>query len=281
MTQKLFVSDLDGTLLQSDATISEFSRNKILAFLEEGIHFTVATARSVTSVQEILGDIPFKLPVICANGGTVYEYPTKKLLQACYLEPHFINEVLEDMKAKGDTAIISAIVDGEEKVYYEALQNYAMEWYYEDRLKADDHRLERVNDLTQVDKSIITTITFMNRKHHIDKLKKYFLKRYKNQVQVNTFENKYSLGWYWLSIHSKDATKGNAIQFVRQKDGLEDAEVIVFGDEKNDLPMFEIADVAYAVGKAQTAIVHKADKWIGKEESDAVVQEVERLIGSN
>ena len=72
----LYVSDLDGTLVRDDLTLSDESRRDLCALLAEGALITVASARSVTSIRAILGDIPFTLPIIEFNGAFLSEYRT-------------------------------------------------------------------------------------------------------------------------------------------------------------------------------------------------------------
>jgi len=72
----LFVSDLDGTLLRNDATISEYSKNKLNEFISSGVLFTVATARSVASITKMLEGVDIELPVIEFNGGFISDLKT-------------------------------------------------------------------------------------------------------------------------------------------------------------------------------------------------------------
>ena len=60
----VYVSDLDGTLLRSDATLSVFSRDTLTRLLSEGLLFTVASARSVASIRPILAGLKLPLPII-------------------------------------------------------------------------------------------------------------------------------------------------------------------------------------------------------------------------
>ena len=60
----LYVSDLDGTLLNSDVKISENSKNIINSLIEKGMKFTVATARSLVSASDKIEGLNLKLPVV-------------------------------------------------------------------------------------------------------------------------------------------------------------------------------------------------------------------------
>ena len=74
--EALYISDLDGTLLQGDATLSPYSRQLLNSLLQEGLPFTVASARSIVSMQPILKDVALSLPVIEFNGAFISDLAT-------------------------------------------------------------------------------------------------------------------------------------------------------------------------------------------------------------
>ncbi len=53
--KSLYVTDLDGTLIRDDLTLSDYSRSRLVSLLNEGVAITVATARSIVSLTAILG----------------------------------------------------------------------------------------------------------------------------------------------------------------------------------------------------------------------------------
>lgn len=271
MNSNLYISDLDGTLLQPDGTLSDYSKNKILEILDRGINFTIATARSITSAREILGDIPFKLPVICSNGGTIFNYQTKENLHVEFMPTPIVQEIISAIKNEPDSAFVSGLIDGEEHIFYDELSNFAMEWFYEDRIAANDKRLNRIDDIRNYAAHPITSITMMNRSHHLKKKKRFYTKNYPSDLKVNFFENKYSEGWYWLSLHSAESTKGNAIKKLKNMLNLNHSTTTVFGDEMNDLPMFEMAHQAIAVGNALPEVKRASHSVIGANHENAVV----------
>ena len=76
----LFVSDLDGTLLNNSAEVSKESAILLNKSIESGINFTIATARTPATIVNILKDINIKLPIITMNGAAIYDIKNNKYL---------------------------------------------------------------------------------------------------------------------------------------------------------------------------------------------------------
>ena len=68
---KVVVSDLDGTLLNSDQEVSELSKKVIRELLKKGIRFYIATGRAYPDAKQIMESIGIKIPLITANGGVI------------------------------------------------------------------------------------------------------------------------------------------------------------------------------------------------------------------
>ena len=66
--RKLYVSDLDGTLLRSDESVSEYTGSVINSLVEQGMIFSYATARSLITAKKATKGIHAKIPLIVYNG---------------------------------------------------------------------------------------------------------------------------------------------------------------------------------------------------------------------
>ena len=77
----LFVSDLDGTLMRGDETLSAYTVQAVNRLIEQGMAFTYATARSIESARVITGGLRMKLPVITRNGAVLADNATGKHLE--------------------------------------------------------------------------------------------------------------------------------------------------------------------------------------------------------
>ena len=78
----IYISDLDGTLVNDNAELSKYAIQNLNALIADGLPLTVASARSIVSIQQMLNGIELPLPVICFNGAlffTVFQVDTKGL----------------------------------------------------------------------------------------------------------------------------------------------------------------------------------------------------------
>ena len=69
----LYISDLDGTLLNREAELSEYTARHLNALIENGVHVSVATARTAATCERILKDVHFNTPIILMNGVLIYD----------------------------------------------------------------------------------------------------------------------------------------------------------------------------------------------------------------
>ena len=95
-------------------------------------------------------------------------------------------------------------------------------------------------------------------------------------VETHLFENQYSPGWFWLTVHDCRATKDQAIRVLAQRYGLTGSEIVVFGDHSNDIKMFQSADRAVAVSNATDELKCRAAIIIGANETDSVVKFIQQ-----
>ena len=91
-------------------------------------------------------------------------------------------------------------------------------------------------------------------------------------IRAHLMENQYSPGWHWLTIHDWKASKDQAIQVVLEAWDLDKAELVVFGDNDNDVTMFQAANRAIAVANATESLKGYASQIIGSNSEDSVAR---------
>lgn len=276
---RLYISDLDGTLLNQEAALSTETKRGIQKILEVNILFTVATARSVKSVQKMFEGIHLKLPVIEFNGAFITELNSGEHLVVNAIEKNEFVQIKERLDKKKMNFLISSF-DGEgDHLYYTDITNEGEKWYIHDRKINKDPRLLKLDHFDDVLKEDIICITIIDR---YEKLKEEFVFLQRNRkVEVHIQENHYSPGWYWLTIHSHRATKDKAIKDLIKLKNIEPCTLTVFGDNTNDIKMMKSADRGVAVSNAIGEVKDIADEVIQSNLDNGVLRyilEKEKLL---
>ena len=267
----LYVSDLDGTLLRNNERTSELTNTVINDLTELGMNFSYATARSLVTAKKATEGIVCKIPLIVYNGACGVDNVTEDILIANYFETS-IEEVLDDLFENKVYPIVYAYIDGKEKFsFVPELCTKGMRTFLASR-KGDirTNAVNVVNDLKSGDLFYITCIDKQYKlKPLYEKYKGVFHCVY--QTEMYTKEQ-------WLEIMPLNASKANAIRQLKALLGCE--KIVAFGDGKNDVDMFELADEGYAVENAHKDLKKYATDIILSNEKDGVAQWLVQNFGS-
>lgn len=267
---KLYVSDLDGTLLRNNATLSQYSKQSLEALINNGVYFTVASARGIAAIRQLMQGVPLTLPVIGVNGAYITDVHTGEHHLINSIEQKCSIELFETINKFQHEIFVSTFDGTKDRLYYCSITNGGMEWYFNDRKRNNDHRLTFTSDLSIALQEQVVCLTVINRKDRLLELYQY-IERSFPQMQIYFFENEYSPGWYWLTIHHYRASKKHAIQYIADQYGIPKDKVTVFGDNLNDMSMFKGAGEGIAVSNAIAELKQHATKVIGSNEEDSVV----------
>lgn len=262
MSKTLYVSDLDGTLLRRDQTLSSFTVDTINALVERGMIFSYATARSLVTARQVTAGLTTNLPVVIYNGSFVVESATGKRLISGAFGTDEAREILDDLLSCCIYPIVYAFVDGVEKFsYVEDKQSRGARWFNDTR--RGDVRDRPLADAAQLYSGEIFHLTCIDEP---DLLLPIY-EKYRDRFECIYHKDIYS-GEQWLEIQPRGATKAEAI--LALKSLLECEKIVCFGDGKNDISMFELADECYAVANADEALKAIATDVIGSNEQDGV-----------
>lgn len=277
MKKNLYVSDVDGTLLDNKGQLSENSRKKLNFMLDNGLYFTAASARSAASIKTVLPDLHIKLPIIGYNGGYISDYTSGKHHIVNNLNHEAAIEIISIGSKMNFTPFLSTYNGVKEQVFYEFLPNEGMKWVVEDKRIKNDTRMKNTKTLNDHFSHKLMCITFIDKMENLVSLKDAVLIKFGDILEPHFFHNDYSPGWWWLTLHDGKATKDQGIKSLRENFGLDDDfRLTVFGDHKNDIKMFKNADRAIAPSNAVEEVKECADEIIGSNEEDSVVEFIYR-----
>ncbi|MBF0430121.1 MAG: HAD family phosphatase [Fibrobacteria bacterium] len=270
--KKLYISDLDGTLLTSKTTLSKKSREGLQELLAEGMPFTVNTLRSLMSIKPLLSGLPLTIPVIGLNGALILDYATGEKLRIFDIDQTKQEELavfFENQKLYPSYFSL----DGDEKLSFGKLANAGIESSYRERIQAKDKRLCRYTSPHEVVGGSWIGITVIDVPHKIRDAAEELNSRFGAYINTSVTESlETPPGYLWLTVSSVRASKKFAIEALKKDFGYKDYTIVAFGDQPSDIPMFEASDISIAVENAHPAVKECADKIIGHHNDDAVIK---------
>ncbi len=266
MEKTLYVTDLDGTLLNKNDRINPKSIEIINSLVEKGMAFTYATARSLVSASVVTQGLSTNIPVIAYNGAFIFQPATGEIL----FREHFSREEMtyasDLIRTYEISPLVYAFIDGVEKVSWNPVrENDGVQRYLS--LRKGDRRLRPVENNAQLYEGEIFYFTCIGTKEELMPLYEAISKnkQYRCTIQQELYRPE-----YFCEIMPAGATKANAIRKLKEIRGCD--KVISFGDAINDLPMFEISDACYAVENAVEELKAAADGVIDSNENDGVAK---------
>lgn len=250
----LYVSDLDGTLLGKDARLPDGAAEELCRLDSMGVAITYATARTIKSVGHILKDAPKSYPAALMNGVLICDLKNEKYLSAAYFKDEDFRLVGEVLKSQNIDPF-TYYLDGDElSTAYEKISNKYMENFMRERV-------EKYNKpficLSAGEKTCAKPIYFaaMDSEEKIRRANEALSSF--DSIRTACYRDSYDPDFWYLEVFDKSASKKNAVLEIKRLTGAD--KIVAFGDNFNDLPMFEAADECYAVRGAPEAVINAAN----------------------
>lgn len=248
---KLCAFDMDGTLLNDNGVISEDNKKALFEISQQGVGVVLSTGRADSFVKAYANQLDLDLPVISCNGAVIRVLKTGELLYSI------------SMSVKACLKIVDIC-----NAYHLHFQMFGKESMF---LLERDPVCDSVNQMNReaADEDIIpftvleNPIEFLKEGRDIFRIKvdihNMDLKaKVENEVnQIPGIGACFSESNLLECVH-KTASKGNALKIVSESMGLSPEQVAAFGDNYNDLSMFEFAGLSVAMGNADEFIKSKA-----------------------
>lgn len=266
MGRTLYVSDLDGTLLNKQERINPKSIRIINDLVERGMTFTYATARSLSSASIVTQGLSAAIPVIVYNGAFILQPSTGEILSKESFQEEEMEWVEEVLDRFDICPLVYSFVEGAEKVsWITSRENEGIQRYIDSR--KGDKRLRPVSAKEELYRGDMFYFTCIG---EMDELRPVY-DRFAEDTRFRcTFQQELYRPEYWCEIMPAKATKAEAIRKLKKMQGCD--RVVSFGDAINDLPMFEISDECYAVENAVDELKAAADGVIAGNEGDGVAE---------
>ena len=267
----LYISDLDGTLLNERSQISNNSIKILNELMKNGVNFTYSTARTSASAPILTRKLNITLPVILMNGVAVYDSIKKEYINVEAIEKPAVKAVIELLDEHNIDCFLFSIEKNTLNTFYKKLSTEHMQAFHDERVAKFNKKFIQRDDLSEIDNSVYFSI--FNKKACLKEL--YKALKMVNGIEVVFYRDTYDSELYYLEIASKKATKGKAAEYFREKLGFD--RLIGFGDNSNDISLLKACDEFYAVKNAKPKLLELATGIIPENIYDSVPNKIREL----
>ena len=264
---ELVVFDLDGTLLNRESAISDYTSETLQLLSRRDIAYTVATGRTLHGARAVLDGHQFRLPQAYKNGVVIWHPETEHFLSGATLTPGELDNVVRACFAQRLTPFVFTLDEDAGSTVYHSPTLTDIERELIRSIGVEASVKVRALDELPAD----ATITHVNAIGNGDAINSV-LHSVNDEPHLVAYSGAALEGeqWRWLDVHHSDASKGGAIETMKRLLGVEC--VICFGDSDNDLSMFEVADESYAPANANENIKSAATAIIGHHDDEGIAR---------
>jgi Cof subfamily protein (haloacid dehalogenase superfamily) len=267
VTIRAIATDLDGTLLRTDKSVSDRTREAVHAAEDAGLLVVIATGRPprwIPPVIELLGDRGL---VVCANGATVYDPARHELVARTELDVDVTATIIDDLEDAFPQAVL-----GLEQGFDFAVDESITETdaVLVRTLVADGLRVGPIRSF--LDQPVVKLIV---------RLPESTPPGIAEAVQSVVGERglvTHSTSETFLEISHPSVHKAATVERLLEESGIAAAEVAAFGDMPNDLELIRWAGLGVAVANASPVLKAAADEVTASNDEDGVAMVIERLL---
>jgi len=252
--KNIYITDLDHTFLRNDLSISDYTKSIWNAKADSSI-LSVATARTYKKTAQFLSDVHINAPMILLDGALIATMD-KKIIDTKFITKDIADFIIDEGSTFGIYPFILALADNNlnEAFLYSDIcnedQKKVLSRYVKDDNLQECKNIRAMNDNFK--------IVYMGEENLLRDLCEHIEGIFGDELKYILAPEAY-IGCYFLTILHKNADKSHGIQSVSEYMGFDLEKLTVFGDNFNDVGMFDLAGVAVAMQNAQDGVKSKAN----------------------
>ncbi|MFE2232560.1 HAD family hydrolase [Streptomyces sp. NPDC059442] len=261
---RLVATDLDGTLLRSDESVSDRTRAALAAVTAAGAAHIVVTGRAVPWTRHILDDLGYEGLAVCGQGAQVYHAGERRLLTSVTLDRQLAGLALSKVEAEVGPLALAASRDGLDG---EVLVGPGY------RVQDGPLPVHAFEDPTDLWSAPLNKVYIQHPTLSDDELTRVARETVGSLVDIVV------AGPGIVEILPLGLSKATGLSLAARRLGAKAAETIAFGDMPNDIPMFGWAGHGVAMANAHEELKAVADEVTSSNEEDGIAVVLERLLG--
>ncbi|MFJ9625348.1 HAD family hydrolase [Streptomyces sp. NPDC101181] len=262
---KLVATDLDGTLLRDDGTVSERTRAALAAVTAAGAAHIIVTGRAVPWTRHVLDDLGYQGLAVCGQGAQVYHAGEHRLLTSLTLDRQLAGLALAKIEAEVGPLHLSVSRDGLDG---EVLVGPGY------RVHEGPLPYVFVDDASKMWTAPLNKVYIQHPELDDDAL------ALAARTAVGSLVDVVMAGAGVVEILPLGLTKATGLSLAARRLGVKAADTIAFGDMPNDIPMFGWAHHGVAMANAHDSLKAVAHEVTASNEDDGIAVVLEELLRS-
>ncbi|MCF4139247.1 Cof-type HAD-IIB family hydrolase [Streptomyces sp. Tue 6430] len=259
---RLIATDLDGTLLRSDESVSLRTRDALAAATAAGASHIVVTGRGVPWTRHILDDLGYDGLAVCGQGAQVYDAGAHRLLTSVTLDRQLAGVALAKIEAEVGPLYLAASRDGLDGEVLVG-PGYAV---------TETLPSTPFTDASDIWAAPLNKIYIQHPELSDDELAEAA------RQTAGGFVSVAMAGAGIVELLPLGLSKATGLSLAARRLGLKAADTIAFGDMPNDIPMFAWSARSVAMANAHQDLKAVADEVTTSNEEDGIAVVLERLL---
>jgi Cof subfamily protein (haloacid dehalogenase superfamily) len=267
MTPEMIATDVDGTLLDDDELVTPRTRAAVLAAVDSGVQFVLATGRPPRWIEPVVDQLGFAPMAVCANGAVIYDPAADRIVSARTLSAEALGELAEIA-----TRVIPGAGLAVERVgssaHDAATPQFVSSPGYEHAWLNPDNTEVSIEDLLSA-----PAVKLLIRKSGARSSDMAAALAEHIGVEGDiTFSTDNGL----IEIVPLGISKASGLEELSRPQDIDAANIVTFGDMPNDVPMLDWAGLGVAMGNAHPDALAVADEVTTTNAEDGVARVLER-----
>ena len=260
MRPRLVATDLDGTIVRSDGTISDRTRETLARVEQAGAILVLVTGRPPRWMPPIVEALDHRGLAICANGAVVYDLHTGTVVRHSPMSAEDAADVIEALRR--DVPGITFAVERHDT-------GFAHESSYRPRWDSSDPK-----STAAIEELVADGVVKLLARHEGMNADELLATAHRSVAGRGTLTHSSHDGL--LEISATGVSKATGLAELAADHGVAAQEVVAFGDMPNDLPMLTWAGLGVAVANAHPEVREVADEITASNDEDGVAQVLDR-----
>ena len=253
--KNIYITDLDHTFLRNDLSISDYTKNIWNSYADSSI-LGVATARTYMKTAQFLGGVHISAPMILLDGALIATMD-KQIIDTKFISKEISDMIIDEGWKFGIYPFILSLADSqnlrEAFLHDEVLNKHQKEVLT--RYSSADN-LQKHSGIRAMDENF--KIVYMGEEALLRELHEHLENPFGDNLKFILAPEAY-VGCYFLTVLHPQADKSHGIRSISEHLGFDLKKLTVFGDNFNDIGMFDLAGTSVAMANAQGAVKDKAD----------------------